>query len=75
MEPYLTCIKHEGKSVLLFKLRSGIASLRIETGRYESNVDLYLLTIIKASKKRDTGRVPYMPVLFWRCRARITFPA
>ena len=40
MEPYLMHIKHECKRILLFKFRSGIAPLRIETGRYESNVDI-----------------------------------
>jgi hypothetical protein len=39
-EPYLLHVQHEGKRLLLFKLRVGIAPLRIETGRYESNVDL-----------------------------------
>jgi len=40
MEPYLLHVQHEGKRLLLFKFRSGIAPIRIETGRYESNVDL-----------------------------------
>ena len=40
MEPYLLHVKHEGKRLLLFKFRAGIAPLRIETGRYESNVDI-----------------------------------
>jgi hypothetical protein len=39
--PYLSCIRHEGKRLLLFKLRAGVAPLRIETGRYESNVDIF----------------------------------
>ena len=38
-EPYLSYVKHEGKRILLFKLRVGIAPLRIETGRYESHVE------------------------------------
>jgi hypothetical protein len=33
-------VSHEGKRLLLFKFRAGIAPLRIETGRYESNVDI-----------------------------------
>jgi len=39
LEPYLMCIHDERKRLLLFKLRTGIAPLRIETGRYESAVD------------------------------------
>ena len=34
-EPYLVCVFDQRKRALLFKFRSGIAPLRIETGRYE----------------------------------------
>lgn len=34
-EPYLTSVNNWHKRVLLFKLRAGVAPLRIETGRYE----------------------------------------
>ena len=40
LEPYLSYVEHEGKRLLLFKLRAGVAPLRIETGRYESNIDI-----------------------------------
>ena len=33
-------VTHDGKRPLLLKFRSNIAPLRIETGRYESNVDI-----------------------------------
>ena len=39
-EPYLNCVHHDCKRMLLFKFRIGIAPLRIETGRYESVVDV-----------------------------------
>ena len=39
LEPYLMHVKHEGKRCLLFKLRAGIAPLRIETGRSETWYD------------------------------------
>ena len=41
LEPYLLYIKHDGKRLLLMKFRVGVAPLRIETGRYEANVDVY----------------------------------
>ena len=57
LEPYLMHVRHEGKRLLLFKFRAGIAPLGLETGRYESNVDA--LTG-QAIKERITRRMPYI---------------
>jgi len=62
VEPYLIHVQDVRKRALLFKLRSGIALLRIETGRYKANNQYRTsernsntkgdITLIKKNRKR-----------------------